>query len=309
MFYLPPLDEVLHCLLLQIERPDLQSVLQVLEAKQSVYVKQFSLLLQSLHEESRRAADNMRFLSILIEPCKQLEECQSPAEIPPLLPDLIRTVLFIQRHSKYLREPEAVVSLFQALTNHIILYCRSRINIPEILGGSPREGIKLCSMSIDCCLAYREIFEMIVEQDSLDWSFDSHAVFNPVDTFIERLHDMILICEYNEINSMVAPKFGGTWGREFEGTCRELSHKFNEAIGEIRENRHLALDVNDDHWSTVVIVRFKETLKKLDEIFQNMIKTAFLYCRNIDDRVELLCTLINYKQRVSLSACFNHYLW
>lgn len=301
-------DEVLQGLVLQFDGSEVQQVLQVLESKQSIYIKQFKELVQDCSVEVDRAADNIRFLALLIDPCRQLEACTSPADIPQLLPEIIRTVLFIHRRSKYLKA-DAVIAQFRSLTNHLILYCRTKIGISDILQGFPREGIRLCSMSIDCCLAYREIYEAIMrEGEEPDEALDEHVIFNPIDTFIERLQDMILICEYSEINAMVAPQFGGTWGKEFERTCAEMSMIFSGALDEIKDKQHLALDVREDLWSTKVIVQFKAILKQLDEIFQNMIKTAFLYCRTIDDRIEVLCALINYQNRASLAQCFNEYI-
>lgn len=302
-------DEVLRGLILQFDKVELKSVLHVLESKQSIYIKQFNDLVMECAQEVTRALDNIRHLALLIDPCKVLEECTSIADIPQLLPEIIRLILFIQRKSIYLKQA-VVIELFRALTNHIILFCRTKINIPDILENCPRDGITLCSMSIDCCLAYREIYEAIVTTagDLISGQLDDHVIFNPIDTFIERLHDMILICEYSDINSMAAPQFGGTWGREFELTCNEMARIFNEALSEIREKRDLALDVTDDQWSTTVIVKFKGTLKELDEIFKHMIKSAFIYCRNIDDRIEILCTLINYQKRESLTKCFNEYI-
>lgn len=300
-------DEVLHGLNLQFERTDVQTVLNVLQTKQSIYIEQFNELVQECLTEVDRAKDNIRFLALLIDPCKQLEDCQSPADIPRLLPEIIQRILYIERHSRFLKGKE-VMGLFRSLTNHIILYCRSKINIPDILQGFPREGIKLCSMSIDCCLAYREIYGAIVGVGENGASLDETVIFNPIDTFVERLHDMILICEYSEIDSMEVPQFGGTWGREFERTCEEMSGIFHCALGEIKQRQHLALDVTDDHWSTTVIAQFKRTLRQLDEIFQNMIKSSFIHCRNLDDRIEILCTLINYQNRVSLTECFTEYI-
>lgn len=294
-------EEVLHGLILQFERAEVQTVLRVLEAKQSIYIEQFNALVKECAEEVTRAVDNIRFLALLIDPCKQLEECQSIADIPRLLPEIIRLLLFIQRKSQFLKD-DAILDLFRSLTNHIILYCRSAIDLPEILERVPREGITLCSMSIDCCLAYKEIYEVIITEDL---PMDDQVIFNPIDTFIERLHDLILICEYSDISARTAPQFGGTWGKEFERTCQEMARIFSEALGEVKEKRHLALDVTDDQWSSAVIVRFKGTLKELDEIFQNMLQSAFKYCRSIDDRIEVLCTLIQYQKRASLSECFN----
>lgn len=237
-----------------------------------------------------------------------MEDCRSPSDIPSILPGVIRTILYIQAHSQFLTDPLAITRIFRSLTNHIILYCRSKINVIKILvQGYPKDGIHLCSMSIDCCIAYREIFDEIKRGgDAALADLDEPAIFNPIDTFIERLEDLILICEYIEIHSMPTPSFA--WGKEFEITCSEMSRLFNEAMREIKENKDMALDVADDRWSSQVMKKLKETLRELDEIFQNMIKTAFLYCRNIDDRIEILCTLINYSKRSSLMDCFNEYV-
>lgn len=161
-------------------------------------------------------------------------------------------------------------------------------------------------MSIDCCIAYREIFDEIKLKEQFLRDLNEAVIFNPIDTFIERLNDVILICEYMEINSMSAPTFA--WGNEFETTCAEMARILNEALTEIKDNKEMALDVSDGQWSSRVMKKFKETLGELDEIFQNMLKTSYLYCRNIDDRIEILCTLINYSKRASLVECFNEYV-
>jgi len=97
-----PLDEIKHwnfrCYNLglihkQLEKPQLQRILKVLQNADSSYLNNFNALSKRIKEGTQEAENNIQFLSTLEDPCKLLKEAE-PKDIPQLLPS-IHLFLFI----------------------------------------------------------------------------------------------------------------------------------------------------------------------------------------------------------------------
>ena len=106
----------------------------------------------------------------------------------------------IWKNSKYFNTRENISGLFRGLSNQIIIFCRAKLDVKNILKGNPRSGMKIADMSIDCCMCYKEIYKRISEyhrnrNPEIGWDLDYASIFNHVDAFIQRLTDLIDICE------------------------------------------------------------------------------------------------------------------
>ena len=89
-----PLDEIKHWtsrqtnlsdVKKQLEKPELQKIINVLHKAESSYLAGFRELEKLITEGSIQAEDNLKFLKSLNEPCKKLGEAPAK-EIPLILP-------------------------------------------------------------------------------------------------------------------------------------------------------------------------------------------------------------------------------
>ncbi|XP_059612816.1 dynein axonemal heavy chain 2 [Phlebotomus argentipes] len=304
--------ETLLALTMQIKCREVGRIMEILEKSQSIYRKQLAILFEECLMELERAESNYKFLSILVAPSRELENAGSPLDIPAMLPKIMHSIYLIWTHSSYYSSSKEITGLFKALSNHIILYCRTKIDTLGILRGRPNEGVRVCLMALDCCIAYKEIYESVKKQhEEGEWRrLDEAAIFNHVDTFMRRLCNMVDICEsmmvfgrYNETQKIAAPRFGGTRGPQFESAFRAVEKMYNEGLEVIKREYEVIFDVRNNTWQKTM-EEFRGMLKDLEEIVENWMDQIFQTVKNVDEGVEALCALTNFYNRKSLQSAY-----
>lgn len=100
----------------------------------------------------------MKFLSILSEPCRKIENSQ-PKDIPKLLPDVLNGVRMIFELSTSYNTSERMRLLLSRISNQIIQRCKAKINKEDMLGNNVEKCIADLTESIHCCQQWKEISE------------------------------------------------------------------------------------------------------------------------------------------------------
>lgn len=218
-------------------------------------------LIAECQNEMAEAKSNIKYLYLLKEPCNRIDQVESPAAIPALLPRIIHLIRYIWLKSDYYNRRDLITGLFRDLSNQIIKLCVEHTNVNKILEGNSRFGIKMCNMSIDCCLSYRAIYERMSGEHAernpdFGWDLEIAMIFNHVDAFMERLNDLIDICEsmivfgrLDETEEIPKPRFGGTNGLEFEKTAERVEKQFLFELNSLtKDSKDLILNVNKNEW-------------------------------------------------------------
>ena len=78
----------------QLQKPELKKICAVLKAAESSYLAAFKDLEEKIELESLEAADNLKYLKTLSEPCKKIENSE-PKDIPGILPEVLNCVRLI----------------------------------------------------------------------------------------------------------------------------------------------------------------------------------------------------------------------
>ena len=254
---------------------------------------------------------------MLVEPCMELESSEYPRDVPAKLPKIIYLIRVISLNSDYYKNKKNTERLFSYLSNEIINYCKSKIDIPKILNGQPRFGIKICDMSIDCCIAYKLIFKRALERLQTEdfrktWVFDESKIFNQIDIFIQRLNDIMEICETIIVfgrcdETVVIPplSFGCYNAKEYTMTCHDMEKKFETALSVIKTSSSMILNVHDKDWYQEMST-FKKLIRSLEEVVQNLLVNVFLNISNVEEALDVLTTLHNFSKRKSLQSEYIH---
>ncbi|CRK93545.1 CLUMA_CG007078, isoform A [Clunio marinus] len=305
--------EVLSGIEEQIRHPNVEHILNILQKSQSLFIGKFKSLRDELNEEIDKSKSNSRYLTLLIKPCEEIESCEDPKDVPPKLPKIIYLIRVISLNSEYYKEKINTERLFAYLSNEIINYCKSKIDILKILNGQPRFGIKICDMSIDCCLAYKIIFKRLLEQLQMEnfqksWMFDETKIFNQIDSFIQRLNDIMEICETiivfgrcDETVTIPPMTFGCSNGKEFTMICSDMEKKFDDGLKDIKTASHMILDIHDKKWYSEFST-FKVLIRSLEEVVQNLLSNVFISINNVEEALDVLTTMHNFSKRKSLQA-------
>lgn len=298
-----------------MQHNDFNRVVHILELSQSIFVKQIRDLHNELRLEMEHTNDNLDNLQLLVEPCKEMQLVDSPSLLPTKLKNIMHIMRVIWLKSKYFNTTEHMTNLFRTLSNQIIIFCQSKLNVHDILAGRPREGIQQANVTIDCCLAYRIIYDYVrdfhVRQaQPIGWNLDEAAIFNHVDAFVQRLNDFMEICNamivfgrIDETATIPPPLFGGIRGQEFERTCATVEHRFNEQLAEVRRVANNILDVHSNEWYDD-LAKYRLLIRDLEEIVENLISNVFLSVCNVEEGMEALCSLFYFSARQNLRTAY-----
>lgn len=128
---------------------------------------------------------------------------------------------------------------------------KKKIQVSDIFKGDPSNQIKLENLSMDCCLYYKVIYGKIAQRH-VDWSLDRSLIFNSVDSFVQRLQNLIEICagiftfeRQDNVEDYVELKFGGDRGGEFQRTCNRIEDKFERELQKLETISHSILDIGE----------------------------------------------------------------
>lgn len=310
--------EVLQGLNSQLQQFDLQRILKVLRQRQSVHIPQIEELIETGKLEEQLAVSNIKFLHLLVGPCAQIDEAESPANVTRLLPRIIHLIRFIWENSKHYGKNDKIIILFRNLSNQIIKYCTEKINLDEILDGHPRFGIKICNLALDCCQAYKE--HMAAMQGKVGWQLDQGIIFNHVNAFMERLRDLMEICEamivfgrLDENEQIEQSQFSGTSGEQLEKIAANVEKKFLDVLNELRRSnsKQLMLNVHRSEWYDHV-ARYRRNVQHIEETLQRLISTVFQRACNVEEALEALNSMLYYSYHATLRQCYLRqvsYVW
>jgi dynein heavy chain len=172
-------------------------------------------------------------------------------------------------------------------------------------------------MSIDCCIAYKQIFKRLLQQLQTEdfrknWIFDDAKIFNQIDIFIQRLSDIMEICETiivfgrcDETVTIPPLLFGCYNAKEFTFTCKDMEKKFENGLHNIRVSSKMILDVHNKDWYDVMS-SFKKLIRSLEEVVQNLLVNVFISINNVEEAIDVLTTMHNFSKRRSLQGEYIH---
>lgn len=299
-----------------MEQIDVQQIIKVLRNTHSVYIKQIDELIYESKHEMDEAMSNIKFLHLLMSPCAEMDLSESPASVSQLIPRIIHLIRFIWLNSERYNRRDLITGLFRDLSNQIIKFCTEMTNVDKILSGSSRFGIKMCNMCIDCCLTYKGMYDFMSKIHSkinseFGWNLDNAMIFNHVDAFMERLNDVIDICEsmivfgrLDETETIPKPQFGGTSGTEFETTADSVENQFMATLTALStDSKELILNVHKNEWYEEVI-KYRRTVQSMEETVQRLMSNVFQHVCNVEEALESLNVMLFYSYRGTIRKTF-----
>ncbi|XP_035908675.1 dynein heavy chain 2, axonemal-like [Anopheles stephensi] len=304
--------EVLTAIRLQYKGPNVQHIVRILELAQSLYIKHLKDVLEDLDKEIEIAESNIPFLKLLVDPCFAIGTLETADDFCSQLIYVMHIIRFIGQDSHYLNKDESITKLFLYLSNEIVACCMRGIDIDRILAGAPRYGIEVCRMKINCCESYKIIYEEMLEhfKGEFTWNLDYAAIFNRINAFLQRLHDILEICDamlifgkYAESTAYTSYRFFCNNAEEFERRCDQVEKIFHNALETIESVGSTILDINNKDWYRY-IGEFREMLKSLDDIIENLLSNVFLMSENLEEKLNVLVTLLNFYKRENIRESF-----
>jgi len=76
----------------------------------------------AVQDGSYQAQSNLKFLSVLKDPCHELADAQ-PVDIPPMLPKILNLIRMIWVNSEFYNTKERLIGILRKVRHQIILLC------------------------------------------------------------------------------------------------------------------------------------------------------------------------------------------
>ncbi|EGF78014.1 hypothetical protein BATDEDRAFT_91203 [Batrachochytrium dendrobatidis JAM81] len=282
----------------QLDRPDVQQIIRALEMAKSSYLEQFLRLSNLIHEGTIQAQDNLKFLSTLQEPCQLLAEAE-PKNIPEILPKLLNCIRLIWANSKYYNTKERMTSLMRKVSNEIIRRCCVKISLEDIFHGDVQTSMSSLQDSIVCGESWKQIYKRtcnhIAKYSKGSWDLDQSSIFAQIDAFVQRCRDLLEVCEgqiqfarkLSGGEKAPIPFFGGSHGSEIAKSLEDIELAFEKLLSNLWDIRWHILNVKATRWHDDYN-SFKQGVKDLEVMMQNVIISAFENAMTVETGVELL---------------------
>jgi dynein heavy chain, axonemal len=156
-------DENLSALGYQLKNPAVHHITKILVTTHSTFIHQFQALCDEIVQKVNEATSNIEYLQVIKQPCAVLECVVDPDEIAKHIPQIINLFRFIWMESPYYNSEARITNLFKALSNQIIILCRTYIQLDELFDGETKKALGEFTKCIDCCKKYREIYDVMAE--------------------------------------------------------------------------------------------------------------------------------------------------
>ncbi|KAL7754402.1 hypothetical protein RI367_000383 [Sorochytrium milnesiophthora] len=291
----------------QLNRAEVQEIVAVLHLAKSSYLDQFRRLSNLIQEGSLQAQDNLKFLSTLIEPCKELAAAE-PKNIAKTLPKLLMCVRLIWSNSQYYNTKERITSLLRKVSNEIIRRCCSKISLDEIFLGDVDVSVVCLQESINCFESWKLIYKRsgahVTKYAKRPWDFDHSSIFAQVDAFIQRCRDLLEVCEgqvqfsrkLSGGKKAPIPIIGGSKGPDICKSLEDIEAAYERQLANLFRIKQFILDVKATRWHDDYNI-FKQGIKDLEVMLQNVITSAFETATTVEARVELLDVFVQLAKR------------
>ncbi|KAI8894261.1 dynein heavy chain and region D6 of dynein motor-domain-containing protein [Globomyces pollinis-pini] len=282
----------------QINRKEVQTIIEVLTIAKSSFLEQFLRLSHLIKEGTIEAQENLKFLSTLTLNCRALYQAE-PKDIVKILPNLLRSVRLIWANSQHYNTKERLTGLLRKISNEIIRRCCAKISLDEIFHGDVQNSIISIQDSINCGESWKTIYKKtcvhVAKFTKNVWDFDQSSIFAQIDAFVRRCRDLLEVCEgqiqfarkTTEGKKTPIPYFGGSRGPEIAKSLEDIEDAFEKHISTLWQIRKHILDVKATRWHDDYN-NFKQGVKDLEVMMQNVIISAFDDCNTIEGAVELL---------------------
>uniref|UniRef100_A0A3P8VN13 Dynein axonemal heavy chain 2 n=1 Tax=Cynoglossus semilaevis TaxID=244447 RepID=A0A3P8VN13_CYNSE len=272
----------------QLQKPGVRHIQSILELCKSLYVQRFCKLSKEIQDCSVQAQSNLSFLSILREPCEELNKLQ-PSEVAPKMQHIINLIRIIWTNSGFYNTSEKITGLFSKMSNEIIRLCCQSISVDRIFEGYVISSKQNLSDCIQCCQSWKDIYlhtSQIHNFSVKSWDLDHTSFFVMIDAFIQRFRELMEVCDsqrqfarWEDGKQRPLPCFGGCQEPEFIRSLLEIEDNFGCGLQKLHTVDAGILDVQDT---------FNALIKELEMRMQNLINSVFKMVKTVEEGVRLL---------------------
>jgi dynein heavy chain len=295
----------------QLKSESVSNILKTLRASKSTYASEFEKLEQSIRGARQEANYNYMYLRTLSDDFKSLKNTKDFQQLPQYFMPIMKVILLIWERSTYYNKAPRLVVLIREICNQIIEQANEYVPGSVIFGYilNKEEVPKACSMlqtTIDVCAKFKDCFyhfKSLSKNSATNegWSLHMNALFNRLDSFLERCHDIMhisdTILQFNKLENM---KIGGTKGKNLTTTIAQIYEQFKKAVEDFHnppqrekhgdsagDTQFDIMDISnktfDEHF-----FKFRTRIKELERRLAAVITQSFDDTDTLTDKFRLL---------------------
>ncbi|KAI4488384.1 hypothetical protein M0804_005232 [Polistes exclamans] len=288
----------------QLSNNEVQGIFKLLRNINSSSVESFPMDIKQIQKALIESSSNLIYLNILSEYCTNLF-ISNNIEINTTKIFLLILVIWVE--SPFYSITNNIESLCRALSLQLISQCQCCIDLESVIKGHVESGIHMLKKSISTCEMYRKIYEKFVKKvvTSINpnkiWNIDEQLIFNNINAFIQRCHDIIEICNARIIFERCTKggTFGGAKGLEYETCCQQIENLFYDHLSNIIAIQDNLLNIQNTKWN-IAIDKFRKATIQLENTIKNLINHIFENIKNVDEGIEAIYALERFKYRKCL---------
>eukprot|EP00201_Polytomella_parva_P017476 CAMPEP_0175071536 /NCGR_PEP_ID=MMETSP0052_2-20121109/19298_1 /TAXON_ID=51329 ORGANISM="Polytomella parva, Strain SAG 63-3" /NCGR_SAMPLE_ID=MMETSP0052_2 /ASSEMBLY_ACC=CAM_ASM_000194 /LENGTH=4543 /DNA_ID=CAMNT_0016338719 /DNA_START=12 /DNA_END=13643 /DNA_ORIENTATION=- len=277
----------------QLTGEKVQKVVTALELVNSTYHPAFLRLLKEVQACREEANENVKFLKPLHKYLDKLELMDEFISLVDLFKPIMHTLLLIWKHSRFYNTSARFVTLMQETCNSLIDQARKFIPGPELMQMEHSEAVEKLRLTIRVIGAFKNNYfdyrtMSMTETPKNPWKFQNSSLFNRIDSFLERCHDLMdMMSTCVQFNKLERVEVGGTKGRLLTNGIKAIHSDFIAAVEKMQQVQYDVMDVDakkfhDDFY------KFRIVIKELERRLAAIIIQAFDDCTTIQTTFKLL---------------------
>eukprot|EP00756_Hemistasia_phaeocysticola_P016846 Hpha_TRINITY_DN15501_c4_g2::TRINITY_DN15501_c4_g2_i2::g.105578::m.105578/K10408/DNAH; dynein heavy chain, axonemal len=265
----------------QLHSSKVLKIVTILKHAKSSYYRPFQELAdKDLREATEEAKDNCRFLEPLGEIFHEIKAADESEAFEQLVSQgvfkrLLHYIYIVWTKSNHYNKPSRLVVLIREICNDLIEAARTNVNIDDLFTCEPPEAVARLSTTLSVCGHFKNWYFHYKSKASKDtsgggrvrpWKFQNTTLFQRLDAFLERCHDLLDVLETVMLFSRLdRVEIGGTQGAELSGQVASIHKEFLNAYEEFYQpaDPYDILDVDEKRFD-VDFATFCSRVKRME---------------------------------------------
>ncbi|XP_063285477.1 dynein axonemal heavy chain 11-like [Pelobates fuscus] len=296
----------------QLQRPDVQKVINILHSKRSSYYDSFVELISGVEEALSEALDIELYLRPLKCYIAHLEESNF-ADVESLYSAVFHTICLIWTNSKYYCFPERIIVLLQELCNLLIDRAINFLIPEEIFKMELEEGLERVQQTIQTFKSFKKTFSIYKDKISTSstnlenvkmWDFPSNLVFYRFDSILERLlYIEELFTAAIDFLKLEKIEIGGFRGKILSEEVHIMSEESNEIWRALQESKYDPLDYTDTGFLSDYI-KYSQQINDFDHHLGRILNLAFEESSSLESAFKVLQIFGSLLERPIINSLF-----
>eukprot|EP00002_Diphylleia_rotans_P013390 TRINITY_DN2619_c0_g1_i7.p1 TRINITY_DN2619_c0_g1~~TRINITY_DN2619_c0_g1_i7.p1 ORF type:complete len:4501 (-),score=1146.89 TRINITY_DN2619_c0_g1_i7:169-13671(-) len=291
----------------QLGSEKVKKILRVLDLTKSTYYTPFSRLCKEVAKAQEEANSNSIHLEPLRKWFSRLEEAIDFISITETYQAIMHIILLIWKNSKFYNTPGRLFVLIVEICNVIIDKATQFINDKELFKMDPQDAVDRLKIALRVCGQFKSTYfdyKTIANNECPQnpWRFQNNAIFNRLDGFLERCHDVLDLMQTTvQFSKLERIEIGGSKGKSLTNSSRQIHTDFQQALQIFQNIPYDIMNVEEKKFDDD-FYDYRTRIKELERRLSNIISQGFDDCTTLHSAFALIESFENISGREGIQA-------